>query len=256
MSLEVYSIPAYRDATHHPGAYGLAVASARKVWAAGYWIDPLDGLKHPATFRWNGRSWRLVSTPNSGAIAASGRRAWLVGRRHGRAWTARWNGRRWRVVPNPGGTRSFLESAAIVSARDVWTVGSGRTGPLLLRWNGKRWARAAGPDFGGADGSYLAVARIPGTSSVWIFGIDGKTAGGLAARWTSSGWETYSLPTSGTGQVSRRCRWRPAQPRVPGSVSACKTPAARCGRGCSTGTAQVGRRCRRRIRVAMGRSPA
>jgi hypothetical protein len=195
----VFPIPAYRDATHHPGAYGLAVASARTVWAAGYWSDPLDGLKHPATFRWNGRSWRLVPSPNFGAIAASGRGAWIVGRRRARAWTARWNGRRWRVVPNPGGTRSFLESAAIVSARDVWTVGSGRTGPLLLRWNGKRWARAAGPDFGGAAGSYLAVARIPGTSSVWIFGVDGETGAELAARWTGSGWETYSLPTSGTG---------------------------------------------------------
>jgi hypothetical protein len=194
---KVFPIPAYRDATHHPGVVALAAVSARAVWATGFWTDPLDGLRHPATFRWNGRSWRLVPSPNLGAIAAFGSGAWLVGRSHGRTWTARWNGRRWRTVSAPGGAGSYLESAAIVSARDVWAVGSSRTGPLLLRWNGKSWARADGPDSGGA-GSYLAVARIPGTSSVWIFGTDGEGAE-LAARWTGSGGATYSLPTSGTG---------------------------------------------------------
>jgi hypothetical protein len=197
----VYGIPAYRDATHHPGISNLAAASARTVWAAGWWTDPLVGLEHPVTFRWNGRSWRLVPSPNFGVIAAFRRAAWLVGRRHGRTWTARWNGRRWQAVPSPGGRSSYLVSVTMVSPRDVWTVGSSRTGPLLLRWNGKRWAQAAGPDFGGSAGSYYAVARVPGTSSVWIFGSDPDSSAQLAARWTGSGWETYSLPTSGTGSA-------------------------------------------------------
>jgi hypothetical protein len=196
---KVFQIPAYRDARHHPGISGLAAVSAGNLWAAGWWTDPLDGLEHPVTFRWNGRSWRLVPSPDFGAITAFRRAAWLVGRHHGRAFAARWNGRRWRVVPTPGGRRSYLGSAAIVSARDAWAVGQSATGPLMLRWNGRKWARAAGPDFGGVDGFYQAVARIPGTSGVWIFGQDGDTGTELAARWTGAAWENYTLPISGDG---------------------------------------------------------
>lgn len=195
----VFRIPAYRDARHHPGISALTAVSANSVWAAGWWSDPLDGLEHPVAFHWNGRSWRLLPSPAFGPIAAFGRAAWLVGRRHGRALAARWNGRRWRVVPTPAGRRSYLGSAAIVSARDAWAVGQSATGPLMLRWNGQNWARAAGPDFGGADGFYQAVARIPGTSDVWIFGQDGGTGAALAARWTGAAWEKYTLPISGNG---------------------------------------------------------
>ncbi|HJQ49786.1 MAG TPA: hypothetical protein VJ838_04675 [Gaiellaceae bacterium] len=102
------------------------------------------------------------------------------------------------MVPTPGGRRSSLENSAIVSARDVWAVGLSATGPLMLHWNGNRWSRAAGPDFGGADGFYQAVARIPGTSGVWVFGQDGNGAE-LAARWTGSAWQNYTLPISGSG---------------------------------------------------------
>ena len=196
---KVFPIPAYRDARHHPGISTLAAVSAGNVWAAGWWTDPLDGLEHPVTFHWNGRSWRLVPSPEFGAIAAFRRAAWLVGGRQ-RAFTARWNGRRWQTVPTPGGRKGYLRSAAVVSARNVWAVGQSATGPLLLRWNGKKWGRAAGPDFGGVDGFYEAVARIPGTSGVWIFGLDGNGAA-LAAQWSGSAWETYTLPISGSGST-------------------------------------------------------
>jgi hypothetical protein len=197
----VFQVPAYRDATHHPGISGLAAASARTVWAAGWWTNPLDGLRHPATFLWNGRSWRLVPSPEFGAIAAFRRAAWLVGKHKGRAFSARWNGRAWRVIATPGGRSSYLASVAIVSARDVWAVGQGAVGPLALRWNGKAWTRAAGPDFGSTAGFYQSVARIPGTSGVWIFGQNGDTGAELAGRWSGSAWETYTLPMGGNGSA-------------------------------------------------------
>jgi hypothetical protein len=196
----VFQLPAYHDATHHPGVSSLAAVSAKNVWAAGYWTDPLQGLEHPLAFHWNGKSWLLIPRPGFGPITAVGRTVWLVGKRNDRAYSARWNGRRWLVVRTPGGKNSYLAAAAIVSARDVWAVGQSATGPLLLHWNGKSWARAAGPpEFGGPDASYQAVARIPGTSGFWIFGENAGTDALLASRWDGSSWHTYTIPISANG---------------------------------------------------------
>jgi hypothetical protein len=180
------------------GWASVAAPSAANVWAVGLQTNPLQfTLTAPVTMHWNGRKAAVFYTSLSwgsglAAVAALGREAWAVGAGGRRAITLHWQGRKWAVVRNPGGSGSSLFGVAMVSRKDVWAVGSSRTGGLVLRWNGSRWTKRPQPGF---DGPLSAVARIPGTSQIWVGGSDSSSPTGFAvARWTGSGWTKFALP--------------------------------------------------------------
>jgi hypothetical protein len=88
--------------------FGVAAASARRVWAVGISGEG-DSLTKTVTLRWNGRGWARVASPAPRAgsglfgVAATGRGgAWAVGdttnKHEGQDQTLilRWNGSRWR----------------------------------------------------------------------------------------------------------------------------------------------------------------
>ena len=199
--MKQFPIPVVSDATH-PAAIGTAAAAAANdAWAAGFTTNGL-GAKQPLMLHWNGSSWKVVATPTAngalvGWVAARAGAAWAVGRSNTGALTMRWNGTRWVVVANPGGTGSSLSDVTILSPTDVWAVGSARPGPLVIHWDGTKWSKLAGPPFG--QGSYMAVAGIPGTSQVWIYGNDDASYGVAAARGDASGWQKSVLPVKGSG---------------------------------------------------------
>ncbi len=191
---------------------GVAAASASNAWAVGYVLNgPKQQLE---TWHWNGRNWGPVAskavtgnlTPLF-AVAATAGDAWTVGGRSGdRTIVLHWRRGAWAVVPVPPALRKAgLSSVAVVSPRDVWAVGSNS----LQHWNGKGWSGHSGPNF--HDGSYAAVARIPGTAQVWVTGFDGN-GGMTSARWSGSDWELAPLPprlggSGAIGAVSASNAW-------------------------------------------------
>jgi hypothetical protein len=176
---------------------GVAAGSASNVWAVGYVTN--GGKQQLEGWHWNGRNWDATGSKVVGnltplfAVGARGNDAWAVGgRANDRTIVLRWRRGAWTVVPVPAAFRKTgLLSVAVVSARDVWAAGIG----VLLHWNGRAWSRHPGPEFHlGASGAYLAVARIPGTTQVWVTGIDGLAGSLSAARWTGSTWDVVQVP--------------------------------------------------------------
>jgi hypothetical protein len=125
----------------------VAASSPRNAWAVGN-FNASNGNAGTVALRWNGRSWKLVSSPAPGSgplllgvAAASAANAWAVGSyRVGsvdKTLIVHWNGRAWRQVASPGaGDGSQLTSVAASSGESVWAVGSfvdnGNTTPQVL----------------------------------------------------------------------------------------------------------------------------
>lgn len=198
-----FRIPVYSSARYPAGIESVAAVAANDVWAAGFWTNPLSGQMPGLVLRWNGTAWRVVPFPGSGhavtySIAALGGDVWAVGQNAPRALILHWTGNRWVMVSDPTGSPSSLEEVTIVSPHDVWAIGS----QVVLHWNGARWSRVAGPDFG-QDGDNLGVARIPGTTAVWIYGLDHSSGGSgtSVARWTGSSWQKFRLPGGNTSST-------------------------------------------------------
>lgn len=136
---------------------GVAVMSTSNAWAvgsSGCGCGPGKSLIE----RWNGHSWKRISSPTlghgtelSGVVGVSGHGAWAVGASgEGDSPTTtvilHWHGSVWRRVPSPSpGASAYLSSVTAVSARGAWAVGGtsnrSRTkfSTLILRWNGTAW---------------------------------------------------------------------------------------------------------------------
>lgn len=108
------------------------------------------------TLRWDGSTWRLISSPNPGNHANSlgalasdgGGGVWAVGgfadhgRRNGSLYL-RWTGDGWESVPGPVGEalRQYPDAVSAASSDDAWAVGSEGTASFLIaRWDGKKWS--------------------------------------------------------------------------------------------------------------------
>jgi hypothetical protein len=112
-----------------------------------------------AVAHWDGRQWKLLSTPASsvdGMSAVSPTDIWAVGsfvdfqRAKNEPLIEHWDGRHWRVIPNPVTTMERragvpawiagrLTGVRALAANDVWAVGIGEPAPLRLHWDGTRW---------------------------------------------------------------------------------------------------------------------
>ena len=65
---------------------GVAVASARSVWAVGSSQDGTTGIPSTLTEHWNGTSWSIVASPSPGSQASLS--GVSVDRHSGEAWAA------------------------------------------------------------------------------------------------------------------------------------------------------------------------
>ena len=97
--------------------------------------------------------------------------------------TERWNGRRWRIVSSPSyangasGPASGLTAVAAAGDGDVWAVGGGSTSAgdrlLVEHWDGDRWVRLPRQP---ATASAAGIARVPGTRTLWVVGSRASSA--------------------------------------------------------------------------------
>ena len=149
--------------TPSPGDYtnalsALTVVSSTDIWAVGSYTDGRLGLDRTLSEHWDGERWKVVPTPNVGALgdglsgvaAVSPTDIWAAG------WfgyhepdgslglatmTDHWNGKRWSVIatPDPPGGDNSLHDVTALDRDDVWAVGSSTNGPIVIRWDGRQW---------------------------------------------------------------------------------------------------------------------
>jgi len=207
----------------------LAIMAAAVVTGAGTGVAGAVGGNSAATSqtlieRWNGTSWKKVSSPSPGSIvnvlsgvaATSAANAWAVGAFiKGTAFQTlieRWNGATWTQAPSPnpaGATRdNQLAGVAATSASNAWAVGSyvvgtasALTQTLIVRWNGTRWTQVSSPSPGGtANPDRLAGVAATSASNAWAVGSY-TTGGGfrtLTLHWNGTTWKQVPSPNSGT----------------------------------------------------------
>jgi len=154
------------------GAELVAVAalSTNDIWGVGDFDTA--GYRHTLTEFWNGKSWKIVSSPNGQKIlnqltsvaAVSTNDVWAVG--HYRkdfssdsTLIEHWDGTQWSIVssPNTSSPINFLNSVVVGSTKNVWAVGSHvdftKNGnvvyhALVEHWDGTQWSVVPSADPG------------------------------------------------------------------------------------------------------------
>jgi hypothetical protein len=128
---------------HNNFLNGVAPISKDDAWAVGANYTgpegpPVQGLIE----HWNGKSWRVVSSPNVGSpntvlnniitevVAISASDIWtsgdyVLGNGNSQTLLEHWNGSKWSVVPTPNieSHDDYFQGMAADSANDLWAVG-------------------------------------------------------------------------------------------------------------------------------------
>ncbi|WP_187365590.1 alkaline phosphatase family protein [Trebonia kvetii] len=204
----------------------IAGSSPKDIWAVGNYLPDQPNSNQDATLtfaeHWNGASWKVVRTPNTGpnfnsfyGLAARDGEAWAVGEHLNSAYQDRglvevWNGRSWHVAdtPNPGSLRDMFFGASALSAGNVWVVGDQESGngifeTLAEHWTGHGWSVVRTPD-PGSSGNHLYAVDAVSRDDVWAVGqkLGGQAPDqGLVEHWNGSRWSAVPLPVSVSASV-------------------------------------------------------
>lgn len=206
-----------RVASPNPGSgdtlTSVSAASARNIWAVGYFLGSAVGAVPALVLHWNGSKWARVpfradkDVTLTAVSARSARDAWIVGYQSNpvsggaHALAARWTGKAWRqvAIPHPS-TTDFLSGIAVQSATNAWAVGQycaahcGTSAEvrkaMILRWNGTKWARAKVP---GADAYDLDSIDVVSATDAWAAGLampSHNKITPLILHWNGKRWST------------------------------------------------------------------
>ncbi|MGB8344370.1 MAG: hypothetical protein WCD86_05770 [Ktedonobacteraceae bacterium] len=204
-----------------------SATSANDVWAAGYYFDTTTNTNEPLIEHWDGTSWSIISSPNTGTpnnliaaiTAISTSDAWVVGSadttngQNTQPLLEHWNGTQWKLVtaPTPSQTvdNSFTSVAAL-SATSIWVVGSSYTTSqttvtLTEHLSGTKWSVIASPSPGtGSLGSLLNGVTTLSSGNVWAVGQyypsnSSTSEETLVEHWTGSRWKVVTSPNSPSG---------------------------------------------------------
>jgi hypothetical protein len=210
--------------------YGVACSTGSDCWAVGDYTNSAGAFLNEA-LHWNGKSWKLVATPNPqgtgrgeqnvtyGVSCSSKSNCLSVGYGfdHSGAYVnqaLRWNGKRWVAVsvPQPGGRHAnsygYLQGLSCLTASDCWADGGYRNaaGAYLneaLQWNGRTWTQIATPNPGGTGKSSdneLVGLTCTSASNCWAVGYYyNDTAAQLneALHWNGTAWALAATPQPG-----------------------------------------------------------
>jgi hypothetical protein len=196
-------------------------ASAHDVWSVGWSTNGTQEVT--LAEHWNGRTWKIVPTPNpdsgnaaylSGVTVVSANDVWAAGSygissEDGSSYSTlleHWNGRKWRIVPspNPVGSSSELATTASSAANDVWCVGDYTTDngasylTLVEHWDGNAWSVVASPNPAGATWTQLTSVSAVSTSDAWAVGWStAETTNTFAMHWDGQTWSEVASPSPG-----------------------------------------------------------
>ncbi|HZO80004.1 MAG TPA: hypothetical protein VFB39_18360 [Solirubrobacteraceae bacterium] len=181
---------------------GIDCVSGSDCWAVGLVVNG-TGARVNQAMRWNGKRWRLVSTPDpggksnadeqqlNGVSCLSASDCWAVGVYTNSSSMARlnealhWNGKKWKLIstPNPGGTRNgrqhLLSGVSCVTRSDCWAVGA--IAPSALVAGTSRAVPPGRPTFNqvlhwnGKRWSSVAIHDPAGKTGFVINGLQGVT---------------------------------------------------------------------------------
>ncbi len=180
----------------------IAVVSATKAWAVGYYQTPKTG-RQTLIAAWNGKAWQRMPSSNPGpshqaqlssVTATTASNAWAVGftDENGGSLSVmlHWDGHSWTQVPTPDltpfGFNDFFGVAA-TSTSNVWVVGAAevpqqqQSSSLMLHWNGETWVQYQVPGF-----DLTGVATSP-QGNAWAVGAADEH--GLTLHWDGHSWQ-------------------------------------------------------------------
>lgn len=120
--------------------YDVACASGSDCWAVGSSTDDVNFHTETLIEHWNGASWTIVTSPNSGqdsylnaVTCASASDCWAVG-----TLIEHWNGTVWSIVSSPN--NGIPVDVTCTSSSNCWAVGSYYNGSahqtFTEHWNG------------------------------------------------------------------------------------------------------------------------
>jgi hypothetical protein len=202
-SWAVVPSPDPNGASHNTQLTGVAAVSASDIWAVGE-SDRTFGPPRTVIERWNGTTWRGVSSPNRtywsrlyGVAATSSGSAWEVGLDFGLSGNRdglieRWDGTRWQTVRT---VHAALTGVSAVSGRDAWAVG----GRSIYHWNGAMWQRV--PSAIPAGDGFWSVAATS-TRNAWAVG-DYSGSRNVIDHWNGTSWQVAASPQPGQGDFLR-----------------------------------------------------
>jgi hypothetical protein len=196
---------------------GVSCSGPRACMAGGS-FGTSAGQGAPLAERWNGTSWRILTTPVPAGSAGTGLSSvscgsataclavgsYLTVRGRSVLLAERWNGTRWRIQPAPRPphtSQSQFLAVSCTSARDCTAVGAKLNQakavlPFAERWTGTRWllqhTRVPGRSVGSA---YVAVSCV--SSSTCTAAGSFETRGAiltLAAARRGGPWRTQPTP--------------------------------------------------------------
>lgn len=174
----------------------IAASSKRNVWAFGlsgsylrlygkHWTT--GSLPHTRTSRIIISSAEAFSPGNAWAFGAAGRRTL-------HPYAARFNGRRWKEIRFPG--TGAITDVSSLSANRIWAVTrtSSPRQPSVYRWNGSDWqAMAVQPEL--PKRAVVSAILAGSASDVWLGGSTLNSRNGsspLALRWNGTAWGVTS----------------------------------------------------------------
>jgi hypothetical protein len=190
---------------------GVACVTASDCWAVG-------GAGETAAQHWNGNTWSIVATPDTGSpsnflravTCVASTDCWAVGVAASVNGTSpeqtlaeHWDGSAWSIVttPNTSSPSNDLAGVACVTSSDCWAAGlsvMGLTGQTLAEhWNGSAWSIVTTPDASSLSSDFLAVACVT-ASDCWA-------AGSLAEHWNGSAWSIVATPGFNTAISGLTC---------------------------------------------------
>jgi hypothetical protein len=157
---------------------------------------------------WNGRTWRLLATPDprygaalTAVSCADPTDCVALGNNYPQQFAEAWNGSRWRLLPLSDAPGVMLSGISCVTPDSCVAVGQGPTtfaayGATALLWNGATWrllATAAPP--GTASSAFSAVSCASATSCVAV-GQDDADRAPLAESWNGTAWTLLPSATA------------------------------------------------------------
>lgn len=225
---EAWTIEPIEDSAT-PGSdylYDVACPAPDACWAVGRHLPGYGGtggLGRTMIHRWDGESWSIAPSPNTGPNqgnilvsidCATRDDCWAVGSYAGPAagqtLAMRWDGEAWMIVPTPNTSpaqENALNGVTCLSANDCWAVGiftGQQNQALAMRWDGASWSLVPIPSSAPNLANVLFGVSCVASDDCWAVGYQRESTWlvTLIERWDGETWRIVPSPNSAYGQTN------------------------------------------------------